>query len=41
MSVLKVYIIFSYDLMLQCWKQKPEDRLPFEDIQELILQMIE
>jgi hypothetical protein len=34
-------IIFSYELMLQCWKQKPEERPPFEDIQELILQMIE
>ncbi len=34
-------ITFSYELMLQCWKQKPEERLPFEDIKEIILQMIE
>jgi len=34
-------ITFSYELMLQCWKQKPEERPPFEDIKDIILQMIE
>jgi hypothetical protein len=27
--------------MLQCWKQKPEERPPFEDIKEIILQTIQ